>query len=165
MCPGPAYLYARRARPLLSNDQVYGPDNLNARSDTARCGSVQRLAAAAFKPPSGALYSCALLRQKVRLLRFSVLEGYGLRAPYVDTLIAKLDARAEGGHPAIVFIGTPSLLQPEQMTRILDVMYRNFPLARDAEISCEANPSASPSLSGSSSKRRRQPAFPGRAEC
>ena len=71
----------------------------------------------------------------------------GLRAPYVDKLIAELDARAEGyGHPTIhtVFIGggTPSLLQPEQMTRILDALYRNFPLARDAEISCEANPGA-----------------------
>ena len=106
------------------------------------------MAAAALSPHPGLYIHVPFCAKKCVYCDFPSFEGcMGLRAPYVDKLIAELDARAEGyGHPAIhtVFIGggTPSLLQPEQMTGILDALYRNFPLAGDAEISCEANPGA-----------------------
>ena len=106
------------------------------------------MAAAALSPHPGLYIHVPFCAKKCGYCDFPSFEGcMGLRAPYVDTLIAELDARAEGyGHPAIhtVFIGggTPSLLQPEQMTRILDALYRNFSLAGDAEINCEANPGA-----------------------
>ncbi len=71
----------------------------------------------------------------------------GLREPYVRALISELERRGrEWGHPQIhtVFIGggTPSLLQPEQMARVLGALRGAFALKRDAEISCEANPGA-----------------------
>lgn len=106
------------------------------------------MAAAALSPHPGLYIHVPFCAKKCGYCDFPSFEGcMGLRAPYVEKLIAELDARAEGyGRPVIhtVFIGggTPSLLQPEQMTRILDALYRNFPLAEDAEISCEANPGA-----------------------
>ena len=106
------------------------------------------MAAAALSPRPGLYIHVPFCAKKCGYCDFPSFEGcMGLRAPYVEKLIGELDARAEGyGHPLIhtVFIGggTPSLLQPEQMTRILDALYRNFPLAGDAEISCEANPGA-----------------------
>ncbi len=70
-----------------------------------------------------------------------------LRAPYIKAMEEEMDRRASAlGHPVIhtVFIGggTPSLLQPEQMARVLVALHRNFPLAERAELSCEANPGA-----------------------
>lgn len=69
------------------------------------------------------------------------------RAPYVKRLVYEITERAEGyGHPLIhtVFIGggTPSLLQPQQISEVLCALRRSFPLADGAEISCEANPGA-----------------------
>lgn len=36
--------------------------------------------------------------------------------------------------------GTPSLLSPEQISRVLNQIYRNFPVLKGAEITMEANP-------------------------
>ena len=106
------------------------------------------MAASALSPHAGLYIHVPFCAKKCGYCDFPSFEGcMGLREPYVKALIEELDVRAEGyGRPVIhtVFIGggTPSLLQPEQMTRILDALRRNFPLAQDAEISCEANPGA-----------------------
>jgi len=68
-----------------------------------------------------------------------------LRAPYVDALTVEIAARGQQlGNPAVdtVYIGggTPSLLQPEQMARVLEALRAHFRLTADCEISCEANP-------------------------
>lgn len=64
---------------------------------------------------------------------------------YVETVASEITRRgAEAGHPTAdtIFLGggTPSLLDESQVTRILDALFEAFPLAPDAEITCECNP-------------------------
>lgn len=64
---------------------------------------------------------------------------------YVEAVIREITRRgAETGHPKAdtVFLGggTPSLLDESQATRILDALFRAFPLEEGAEITCECNP-------------------------
>ena len=68
-----------------------------------------------------------------------------LRAPYVETMVAEIAARGqELGHPAVdtgyIGGGTPSLLQPEQMSEVIEAVRAHFRLSGDCEFSCEANP-------------------------
>src|SRR2546429_2996240 len=73
-----------------------------------------------------------------------------LKARYVDALIGEI-AGAKGpggaggaGDPAADTIffggGTPSLLEPGEIGRIIDACRHTFDLAADAEITLEANP-------------------------
>lgn len=86
-------------------------------------------------------------RRKCRYCAFySVPVGSGdaLRL-WVDALVADLRRRAEAlGHPAVetVFFGggTPSLVPPSVMGRLLDTVAECFSLDAGAEISMEANP-------------------------
>lgn len=65
----------------------------------------------------------------------------------IDDFVAALGREVEivgkGQTVGTIFFGggTPSLLTPEQFTRILDTIRRSFSLNPDAEISLEANPS------------------------
>lgn len=64
---------------------------------------------------------------------------------YVDAVIAEIIRRGEEtGHPSADTIffggGTPSMLDGEQLTRILQALYEAFPVEADAEITCECNP-------------------------
>ena len=74
---------------------------------------------------------------------YPVLQG--MIPPYVDALAAEL-AQAPGRYPIgpadTVFLGggTPSLLAPEQLARILDTVRGRIGIAADAEITIEANP-------------------------
>jgi oxygen-independent coproporphyrinogen-3 oxidase len=75
---------------------------------------------------------------------FNTYEGLeALREPYVDALVADI-ARTEGvGRPATsVFFGggTPTLLSPQQLGKVIDAVERSFGIAADAEITAEANP-------------------------
>ncbi len=68
-----------------------------------------------------------------------------LRAPYARAVCAEIRARgAELGRPAAdtVFLGggTPSLMEPGQISEVLRALREAFSLAPDAEITCEANP-------------------------
>jgi oxygen-independent coproporphyrinogen-3 oxidase len=74
-----------------------------------------------------------------------------LKARYVEALVAEIEGageagRAEGkgqraGADTIFFGGgTPSLLEPEEIARIIDTCRSVFALAADAEITLEANP-------------------------
>ena len=73
-----------------------------------------------------------------------------LREAYVSRLTEEIASRAEAlGHPEAdsLFIGggTPSLLMPRQMEKLLRAVRDSFPLSSGAELTCEANPG---SLSG-----------------
>lgn len=75
---------------------------------------------------------------------YPVLQG--MIPPYVDALareIAEAPRRYPIGSLRTVFIGggTPSLLTPEQLVRILETIRASIGLAGDAEITIEANPS------------------------
>ena len=64
---------------------------------------------------------------------------------YVDTVIREIARRGEEtGHAQANTIffggGTPSLLDEFQIARILDALRKAFPVAANAEITCECNP-------------------------
>jgi oxygen-independent coproporphyrinogen III oxidase len=64
---------------------------------------------------------------------------------YVDAVIREITRRgAETGHPVAdtIFLGggTPSLLDENQVTHILDALFKAFPIEQCAEITCECNP-------------------------
>ncbi len=71
------------------------------------------------------------------------LHDDGLRRRYVDALIADIRSHAAPGVAAdTVFFGggTPSLLEPGEVTRILAACADSFALSGDTEITLEANP-------------------------
>lgn len=85
-------------------------------------------------------------RKKCRYCDFASYPGQEAAIPgYVDALLSEARAQALG-HPPVetVFIGggTPSLLPPEALARLLREMRRLFAIAPDAEITSEANPGA-----------------------
>ncbi|HSK68457.1 MAG TPA: radical SAM protein, partial [Candidatus Limnocylindria bacterium] len=68
-----------------------------------------------------------------------------LREAYTDALVSEIRARAgETGRLSAdtVYLGggTPSLMEPAQMARVLAALRECFDVAPGAEISCEANP-------------------------
>ena len=74
------------------------------------------------------------------------LHDDGLRRRYVDALIADIHAAADPTIAAdTIFFGggTPSLLQPREVARIIDACRNSFDLAADSEITLEANPESS----------------------
>lgn len=84
--------------------------------------------------------------QKCRYCDFASYAGRAsLMHPYVDALLTEAQTEAERlGHPKIetIFIGggTPSLLPPEELVRLMDGIRHHFPIAQNAEITSEANP-------------------------
>jgi oxygen-independent coproporphyrinogen III oxidase len=66
-----------------------------------------------------------------------------LKERYVGALVQEIDRAAEPHTPADTIYfggGTPSLLSPEDVARLLDACRRSFPIAPDSEITLEANP-------------------------
>jgi oxygen-independent coproporphyrinogen III oxidase len=66
-----------------------------------------------------------------------------LKDRYVTALLAEIRQAAEPGTPAdTVFFGggTPSLLEPAEIARLITTCRESFDLAADAEITMEANP-------------------------
>lgn len=64
------------------------------------------------------------------------------REQYVQALEQEIRARASGEEADTVFIGggTPSLLMPDEVSRILSALQSGYDIAEDAEITCEVNP-------------------------
>lgn len=83
---------------------------------------------------------------KCRYCDFASYAGCASRMPaYVDALLKEMSAQADAlGHPAVetVFIGggTPSLLPPDELRRILQGVHDHFDIRPDAEFTAEANP-------------------------
>lgn len=74
------------------------------------------------------------------------LHDDGLRQRYVEALIADIRSFADPTIQAdTIFFGggTPSLLDPGELRRIIDACRDSFTLAADAEITMEANPESS----------------------
>jgi oxygen-independent coproporphyrinogen-3 oxidase len=69
-------------------------------------------------------------------------QGRFVRAFAVE--IAATAARAPGRTVSSIFLGggTPSLMAPETVGAILDAIARSWPIARDVEVTLEANPSS-----------------------
>ncbi len=84
--------------------------------------------------------------QKCRYCDFASYAGCAsLMHPYVDAVLAEAQMEADLlGHPMIetIFIGggTPSLLPPEELARLMRDIHRLFPVQQGAEITSEANP-------------------------
>ncbi|WP_456442845.1 radical SAM family heme chaperone HemW [Caldithrix abyssi] len=70
------------------------------------------------------------------------------QALFVEALCQEMEQAAEQIRPAETFDtiyfggGTPSLLQPDQLQRILSVIHRVFAISSDCEITLEMNPGA-----------------------
>ena len=74
------------------------------------------------------------------------LHDDGLRRRYVDALIADIRRAADSSVQAdSIFFGggTPSLLQPLEVARIIEACRDSFDMAADSEITLEANPESS----------------------
>lgn len=75
---------------------------------------------------------------------FNTYEGLeALRAPYVDAVVGEILRSDDANRPATsIFFGggTPTLLSPSQLGRILDAVDRRSGIAAGAEITSEANP-------------------------
>jgi len=71
-----------------------------------------------------------------------VVEERSVHDVFLDALDAELRSAWRFGAPTTVFIGggTPSLLDPERLRRLFDVIGRHVPLRECAEVTMEANP-------------------------
>jgi oxygen-independent coproporphyrinogen III oxidase len=65
-----------------------------------------------------------------------------LKAQYVEAVVREIEAAADGAVADTIFFGggTPSLLEPGEIHRILDSCRQSFAVTPDAEITLEANP-------------------------
>ena len=71
-----------------------------------------------------------------------VVEERSVHDVFLDALDAELRAAWRFGAPTTVFVGggTPSLLDPERLRRLFEVIERHVPLRECAEVTMEANP-------------------------
>jgi putative oxygen-independent coproporphyrinogen III oxidase len=75
---------------------------------------------------------------------FNTYEGLqSLHRPYVDALVRQIEG-CPGSHPPVTSVffggGTPTLLDPSELGRVLRAVRAHFGIAPDAEITMEANP-------------------------
>jgi putative oxygen-independent coproporphyrinogen III oxidase len=96
------------------------------------------------EPGFGVYVHIPFCRHRCHYCDFNTYEGLDtLHGPYVDALVAEIE-RWEGEVPAATSVffggGTPTLLSPFQLGRILDVVVRRTGLAAEAEITIEVNP-------------------------
>jgi oxygen-independent coproporphyrinogen III oxidase len=79
---------------------------------------------------------------------FYSIENLSLRKDFVDLLIKEIDLKLEA-YPALaqrklqtIFFGggTPSLLEPKELERIINALNKHFSIASDVEFTLECNP-------------------------
>lgn len=101
---------------------------------------------ASSQPPIGLYVHVPFCASKCAYCDFASYAGREADIPrYVEAVVREIVRRGEEtGHPRAdtVYLGggTPSLLDELQVTRVLDALHRAFPIAEDAEITCECNP-------------------------
>src|SRR5947207_9454612 len=75
-----------------------------------------------------------------------------LKLRYVEALIADIARTGDGAPADTIYFGggTPSLLEPEEVARIVETCQAAFDMAADPEVTLEANPEtvALPRLAG-----------------
>jgi putative oxygen-independent coproporphyrinogen III oxidase len=95
-------------------------------------------------PGFGVYVHIPFCKHRCHYCDFNTYEGQdSLHGPYVDALVADIDRYTGPAHMATsVFFGggTPTLLEPEDLGRILGAVERSIGLAPGAEITVEANP-------------------------
>jgi oxygen-independent coproporphyrinogen-3 oxidase len=66
----------------------------------------------------------------------------GLKARYLDALLAEIRTRAGGEAADTIYFGggTPSLLEPEEVAAVVDLCRQSCDVSPDAEVTLEANP-------------------------
>ncbi|MBI4265595.1 MAG: radical SAM family heme chaperone HemW [Acidobacteria bacterium] len=66
----------------------------------------------------------------------------GQKARYLDALLADIHGKADGSPADTIYVGggTPSLLEPTEIAALIEACRGAFAVARDAEITLEANP-------------------------
>ena len=100
----------------------------------------------ASRDPIGLYVHVPFCASKCAYCDFASYAGREADIPrYVDAVVREITRRgAETGHPKAdtIFLGggTPSLLDEFQVTRILDALFKVFPIEDNAEITCECNP-------------------------
>jgi oxygen-independent coproporphyrinogen-3 oxidase len=96
------------------------------------------------EPGLGVYVHIPFCRHRCHYCDFNTYEGQGdLHEPYVDALIREIERAAPSGVAATsVFFGggTPTLLAPRALARILQAIRDRIGVHRDAEITVEANP-------------------------
>jgi oxygen-independent coproporphyrinogen-3 oxidase len=65
-----------------------------------------------------------------------------LKNRYVSALLTEIRGKADGSPADTIFFGggTPSLLEPSELQRVIDACRASFSVAPDAEVTLEANP-------------------------
>src|SRR6266567_3715600 len=65
-----------------------------------------------------------------------------LKARYVEALVAEITRAERAGSADTIYFGggTPSLLEPDEVARIIEACVSVFDIAADREITLEANP-------------------------
>jgi oxygen-independent coproporphyrinogen-3 oxidase len=65
-----------------------------------------------------------------------------LKVRYVDALVAEIERAGQAGEADTIYFGggTPSLLEPDEVARIIDACTSSFAVAGDREVTLEANP-------------------------
>ena len=96
------------------------------------------------EPGFGVYVHIPFCRHRCHYCDFNTYEGLdALFAPYVDALVADID-RFEGEAPPATSVffggGTPTLLEPGQLGRILAAVGQRMGIERGAEITVEVNP-------------------------
>ncbi len=95
-------------------------------------------------PGFGVYVHIPFCRHRCHYCDFNTYEGLdALHAPYVDALVSDIE-NASGSFPSATSVffggGTPTLLAPEALNRILDAVRNRVGLVSGAEITIEANP-------------------------
>lgn len=95
-------------------------------------------------PRYGVYLHVPFCRRKCGYCDFYSATALDLAPAYLDALVTEIDRRASGGSVETIYFGggTPSLLTPEEIGRIIDRVAARFSIEQDAEITMEANPGA-----------------------
>jgi oxygen-independent coproporphyrinogen III oxidase len=96
-------------------------------------------------PPTAIYVHIPFCARKCGYCDFNAYSGYkeGTKARYVEALCREIAAAGDGSAIQTIFFGggTPTHLAAIELARILATLQESFMIARDAEISLEANPS------------------------
>ena len=93
--------------------------------------------------PAGLYIHVPFCRAKCPYCDFYSVTRHGLIAEYIEALLAELNFYRHGVRRTDTIYfggGTPSLLTPRQIARILECVYGCFSVTSDAEVTLEVNP-------------------------
>ena len=109
--------------------------------------------------PAGIYVHLPYCRSRCEYCAFVVTTDESSRTAYLEALEREADlaGAGSGGEPFdSIYLGggTPSLLPPDDLARLLERLWDRFALAPGAEMTMEANPTTSPKISSAGGRRR-----------